>query len=178
MNQSVQSELVGTAGLAVAAIAAAFLTVLRVPVAVRADERRRTTALFVVGVLFQALHFAEEYATRFFDRFPSVLGLSSWSPNFFVIFNVCWIGIWVCAAFGLHAGYRSAFFPAWFFAIAAIANGIAHPLLSLRVGGYFPGLVTSPILGVVGLLLWSRLIAATTSRRRGVRGRPANEVTV
>jgi hypothetical protein len=178
MNHSIQSELVGTAGLTAAAIAAALLTVLRVPVAVRADERRRTTTLFLVGVLFQALHFAEEYSTRFFDRFPPVLGLSPWSANFFVAFNVCWIGIWICAAFGLHAGHRWAFFPAWFFAIAAMANGIAHPLLSLRVGGYFPGLLTSPILGIVGLLLWSRLIAATTARRRGVRGRPANEVTV
>jgi hypothetical protein len=178
MNQSVQSELVGTAGLTVAAIAAALLTVLRVPPTSRDAERRRTNTLFVVGVLFQVLHFAEEYSMRFFDRFPPVLGLSPWSPSFFVIFNVCWIGIWICAAFGLHAGYRLAFFPVWFFAIAAIANGIAHPLLSLRVGGYFPGLLTSPILGVVGILLWSRLIAATTSRRRGVRGRPANEVTV
>ena len=177
MNQSVQSELVGTAGLIVAAIAAAVLSGLRVPVAARADERRRTTTLFVVGVLFQALHFAEEYSTRFFDRFPAVLGLSPWSPSFFVIFNLCWIGIWICAAFGLQTSYRLAFFPVWFFAIAAIANGIAHPLLSLRTGGYFPGLVTSPILGVVGILLWSRLMAATTSRRR-THGRPSNEVTV
>jgi hypothetical protein len=178
MNQSVQSELVGTAGLSLAAIAAVLLTVLRVPVAARADERRRTTTVFVVGVLFQALHFAEEYSTRFFDRFPPVLGQSPWSPTFFVIFNLCWIGIWICAASGLHAGYRSAFFPVWFFAIAAIANSIAHPLLSLRVGGYFPGLLTSPILGAVGILLWSRLMAATTSRRGGVRGRARKEVTL
>jgi hypothetical protein len=178
MNQSVQSELVGTAGLTVAAIAAALLTVRRVPVAMRANDWRRTTTLFVVGVLFQALHFAEEYATGFFERFPSLLGLAPWTPGFFIAFNVGWIGIWLCAAFGLHAGYRLAFFPVWFFAIAAIANGIAHPILSLRVGGYFPGLLTSPILGVVGILLWSRLIAATTSQRRGVRGRPANGVTI
>jgi hypothetical protein len=69
-------------------------------------------------------------------------------------------------------------FSVWFFAIAAIANGIAHPLLSLRVGGYFPGLLTSPILGLVGILLWSRLMAATTSRRRGVFGRATKEVTL
>lgn len=178
MNQSVQSELVGTAGLTVAAIAAALLTVLRVGIPERADERRRTTTLFVVGVLFQALHFAEEYSTHFIDRFPPVLGLSPWSPSFFVILNVGWIGIWICATFGLQAGHRWAFFPVWFFTIAAIANGIAHPLLSLRVGGYFPGLVTSPILGVIGVLLWLRLIATTKSRRRGVRERPTNEVTV
>ena len=165
MNQSLQSELVGTAGLSVAAIVAAVLTVYRVPVTASADERRRTIAFFSAGLLVQALHFAEEYSTRFFERFPTLLGLLPWSPSFFVIFNMCCIAIWICAVFGLQAGYRWAFFPVWFFAIAAIANGIAHPLLSLRVGGYFPGLLTSPILGVVGILLWMRLIAATTSRR-------------
>jgi hypothetical protein len=177
MSASVRSELIGTAGLAVAAIAAVLLTVLRVPLAARDDERRRTTTLLCLGLVFQSLHFAEEYATRFFDRFPPVLGISPWSATFFAVFNLCWIVIWICAAFGLQAGYRSAFFPVWFFAIAAIANGLAHPLLSLRVGGYFPGLLTSPFLGVVGVLLLSRLIAETTSRRRAVRARPANEVT-
>lgn len=164
MNQSLQSELLGTAGLTVAATAALLLAVLRVPVAARADDRRRTTILFVAGVLLQGLHFAEEYSTHFFERFPPVVGLSPWSARFFVIFNVCWIAIWICAAVGLSAGHRWAFFPVWFLAIAAIANGIAHPLLALRTGGYFPGLLTSPILGIVGVLLWSRLIA-TTSRR-------------
>jgi len=52
-------------------------------------------------------------------------------------------------------------FPIWCFAIAAIVNGIAHPLLAVAARGYFPGLITSPVVGVVGVLLWIRLIALT-----------------
>ena len=46
---------------------------------------------------------------------------------------------------------------AGFLAIGMVLNGIVHPLLSVRAGGYFPGLVTSPL---VGARLW-------TSRRLG-----------
>lgn len=164
MSQSFRSELVGTAALTVAGIAALLLTMFRVPVDARADDRRRTTMLFVAGVSLQALHFAEEYATRFFERFPPVLGEPPWSPSFFIIFNVFWLAIWILAAFGLQAGYRAAFFPVWFFAIAAIVNGIAHPLLALRAGGYFPGLLTSPLLAIVGVWLWLRLVTVTSPR--------------
>ncbi len=173
-----RSELIGTAGLTVGAIAALLLTVFRAPVAVPADERRHTTALFVVGVSFQGLHFVEEYSTRFFERFPAVLGQSPWSPTFFIVFNVCWLAIWIIAAFGFQAGHRWAFFPVWFFAIAAIVNGIAHPLLSLRIGGYFPGLLTSPLLAVVGLWLWLRLVAMTSPRVGDASGGPTRQRTI
>ncbi len=56
-----------------------------------------------------------------------------------------------------------AFFPVWFFAIAAIVNGVAHPLPAVAARGYFPGLITSPVVGVVGVLLWLRLVAVTRS---------------
>lgn len=177
MNQSVRSELVGTAGLTVAAIAALLLTVFRVPVDASADGRRRTTMLFGAGVLFQFLHFVEEYSTRFFEQFPPVLGQLPWSSSFFVVFNVFWLAIWILAAFGLQAGYRAAFFPVWFFAIAAIVNGIAHPLLSLRAGGYFPGLLTSPLLAVVGVWLWLRLVALTSTRVGDTSSQPTKQGT-
>ena len=53
--------------------------------------------------------------------------------------------------------------PIWFFAIAAIANGIGHPVLAVVARGYFPGLITSPIVGVLGVLLWLRLQGLTRS---------------
>ena len=85
---------------------------------------------------------------------PAILGLPSWSDNFFVAFNLIWLSVWILSAVGLQRGHRFALFPVWFFAIAAIVNGIAHPLLPVVARGYFPGLVTSPILGVFGVLLW------------------------
>jgi hypothetical protein len=62
---------------------------------------------------------------------------------------------------------RAAYFPIWFFALAAILNGVAHPLLAIRAGGYFPGLVTAPFLGVVGVWLCARLLAGTGPPKGG-----------
>lgn len=163
MNESLRSELVGTSGLALAAAAALVLTILRAPAPSQSDARRRTAALFVAGLMIYALHFLEEYATRFYERFPPVLGLSPWPAGFFIVFNLSWLLVWVLAAPGLRAGYRVAYFPVWFFAIAMMGNGVAHPLLSVYARGYFPGLITSPLAGIVGFWLWSRLRAITES---------------
>jgi len=122
--------------------------------------------LFVLGLGCQMAHFAEEYATEFYRRFPETLGLAPWSSAFFVIFNVSWFVIWGWAAFGLREGYRAAYFPVWFFAITATANAFAHPLLALRARGYFPGLITSPILGLVGVWLFVGLVRLTEPHGR------------
>jgi hypothetical protein len=161
MSESLRSELAGTSGLGAAAVAALLLTLLRDPANSDRPARERAVGLFLIGLALQCLHFAEEFATRFHERFPSLLGLRPWSPEFFVAFNLVWLVVWALSAFGLRAGYRPAFFPVWFFAIAAVANGIAHPLLTVAARGYFPGLVTSPLLGVAGIALWARLWALT-----------------
>jgi hypothetical protein len=59
---------------------------------------------------------------------------------------------------------RAALFPLWFLAIGGVANGLAHPSFSLRTGGYFPGLVTSPLVGFASLLLLRRLARAGDAR--------------
>ena len=50
---------------------------------------------------------------------------------------------------------------AWFLAIAGMFNGIAHPLLAVAAGGYFPGLASSPFIGAASVWLWFRLRSAT-----------------
>lgn len=153
----------GTAGLSAGAIVALLLTILRRPVDGDLAGRERTAHLFLIGLVAQCLHFIEEFVTQFQDRFPMLLGLPVWSVNFFVVFNLIWLSVWILSAVGLQRGYRFALFPVWFFAIAAIANGIAHPVLAVVACGYFPGLITSPIVGVLGVLLWLRLQALTRS---------------
>jgi len=163
MNENLRSVLTGTAGLSAAAVVALLLTIVRRPVDSDLAGRERTARLFLIGLAAQCLHFMEEFVTRFQDRFPALLGLPAWPENFFVAFNLLWLTVWILSAIGLQRGYRAALFPAWFFAIAAIANGIAHPLLALVDRGYFPGLISSPVLGVLGVLLWRRLLALTRS---------------
>jgi hypothetical protein len=125
--------------------------------------REQTARLFLIGLAAQCLHFMEESITRFPERFPALLGLPAWSADFFVVFNLTWLSIWILSTIGLQRGYWFALFPIWFFAIASIANGIAHPVLAIVVRGYFPGLITSPLVGVLGVLLWLRLQALTRS---------------
>jgi hypothetical protein len=162
MNENLRSVLTGTAGLSAGAVIALLLTILRRPVDGDLAGRERTARVFLIGLAAQCMHFMEEFATRFQDRFPALLGLPSWSANFFVIFNLVWLMVWILSAIGLRRGYRFALFPAWFFAIGAMANGIAHPILAVVAHGYFPGLITSPIVGVLGVLLWLRLLELTT----------------
>jgi len=158
---ALRSVLVGTSGLALVACVALTLTLSRAPVRIGAAAQNRTTALIAMCLILQCAHFIEEYTTRFHERFPSLLGLAPWSASFFVAFNVFWLIVWALAAQGIRSGSRVAFFPLWFFAMAMIVNGIAHPLLAVRAGGYFPGLITAPIVGIAGVALWMRLIALT-----------------
>jgi hypothetical protein len=140
-----------------------LLTILRRPRGVDVAGREGTSRLFLLGLTAQSLHFMEEFVTHFPDRFPPLLGLPAWSDSFFVVFNLAWLSIWILSAVGLQKGRWFALFPLWLFAIASIANGIAHPLLAVAARGYFPGLFTSPLVGVLGVLLWLRLQALTAA---------------
>jgi hypothetical protein len=161
MSEELRSILLGTAGLSVAAAAALLLTLARGGIDASEPRRRAAVRLAAVAVLLQALHFSEELATGFHHRFPEVLGLAPWSLGFFVPFNLFWLAVWALSIRALAARRRAALFPLWFLAIASVANGVGHPLLSLRAGGYFPGLATSPLVGVAGVLLFRRLLAIT-----------------
>jgi uncharacterized membrane protein YhdT len=158
MNENLRSILTGTAVLTVAATVSLVLTILRKP---QAAGWEQTLRVFLLGLAVQSLHFMEEFVTHFEDRFPALFGLSAWSVNFFVAFNLMWMSAWILSAAGLQRGNRVALFPVWFFAVACVANGIAHPVLAIAAHGYFPGLITSPILGVLGVLLWIRLLQST-----------------
>ncbi len=166
MNEELRSVLLGTAGLSVGAIVAVVLTVTRGPIGAGVAELRAAVRLAAVAVLLQFAHFAEELATGFRERFPELLGLAPWSSRFFVSFNLFWLAAWGLSLPGLAARRRVALFPLWFLAIAGLANGVAHLVFSARVGGYFPGLFTSPLVGILGLLLMRRLLQITAAPGR------------
>lgn len=156
-SSDLRSVLSGTSGLAVLLLISAGLTLARPHVSLESPARSRFLALFGVALGAQCLHFTEELLTGFHQRFPVLLGLSPWSTRFFVSFNLIWIALWAASALALRPGFVAALVPLWFLALALLLNGIAHPLLALRAGGYFPGLYTSPLVGVAGALLARRL---------------------
>jgi hypothetical protein len=158
----VPSEIVGTGALWLVLAAALAIVLFR-----KADaEQLSLAAPWTLAVLaIQSLHFAEEFATGFHERFPAMLGLAPWTAEFLVGFNAAWIAAWALASSA--AIVRRATFVAawliWFLALAATANGLAHPVLAMAAGGYFPGLLTSPVLGVAGLVLIRQLMRRTAS---------------
>jgi len=161
VSDALRSILLGTAGLGLAAALAILLTWMRGPVRADAAVLRAAARVAVVALCVQLAHFAEELATGFPRRFPAQLGLAPWPQGFFVAFNVFWLAVWAWSARALLARSRMALAALWFLAIAGMANAVVHPLLSLRAGGYFPGLVTSPLVGVAGCVLARKLCEVT-----------------
>jgi len=129
-------------------------------------ERVAASRALGLATAVQSVHFAEEWATGFHVRFPALFGLEPMPMLFFVVFNLVWIAIWIASIPLLRSARKLAFFTAWFLAIAGMLNGVAHPLMSVASGGYFPGLATSPFIGLVSIHLWRRLQGATFSEER------------
>jgi hypothetical protein len=165
VSSLLRSVFVGTLGLTLAAAAALALTIRRTP---RDATTRRAGIASLVRVcwILQTLHFLEEYFTRFYERFPSLFGLTPWPTSFFVPFNLLWLGIWANAAMRIDSPSRTVWFPLWFLAITMMLNGVSHPVLAVAAKGYFPGLVTAPAVGVAGFALWYRMMGL--SRRVGI----------
>lgn len=160
MNEILQSFLIGTLGLAGVLLAAVILAVFRTSPTAEGLAEFRNILLAAIGL--HAIHFTEEAAYGFHVLFPSLLGLAPWPLSLFLGFNQAWVVLWLAALIVLPLN-RFSVVLFWFLGIASLLNGIAHPLLALAVGGYFPGLVTSPLVGILGLVLVRGLYRATSS---------------
>ena len=147
--------------LGLAAIVSVLLTRYR---KIQASDQRgitKASLALAVATLVQAAHFSEEAFTGFHEKLPALFGLPPMSFTGLMVFNLAWLAIWVFSIYGLRAGFAFSMFAAWFLAIAGMINGIAHPLLTLASGEYFPGLYTSPIIFIAGIMLWRALKSAT-----------------
>ena len=160
--ETLRSIMLGTSALAVGAAVALMLALARGFADADEARMRRTVRIAVITIAAQAGHFAEELETGFPRRFPELLGLAPWPEIFFVSFNLLWLAVWALSVPALYARRRGALWALWFLALAGVANGIAHPLLAIRAVGYFPGLYTSPFVGMMAGLLLANLTAITT----------------
>lgn len=132
-----------------------------------AGARNAASKVLGIAIAAQSAHFAEEWLTGFHVRFPALFGLGPVPLSLFATFNLVWITIWIVSIPFLRLGRRLAFFAARFMAIAGTLNGVAHPTMAIAYGGYFPGLITSPVIGLAGVILWQRLQNATSVPIRG-----------
>ncbi len=131
-------------------IAAVVLTVVRPHL--RREVRASARFFAVVGltIVAQCLHFLEELRSRLYIRLPETLELQPWTESLFVSFNVTWLAIWAISLFAVRAGLVIAVCFLWFLGLAMVLNLLVHPVLAFLTGGYFPGLVTAPLVGVLG----------------------------
>ncbi len=164
MGENGQSGLLAPALLLLLLFTAGILASTRSPRHADIKARTKLVEIFLLGIACQCAHAIEEFVGGLHVRYPVLLGLSPLSAETFVGFNVFWLGIWSLAAYGVLRGVTIAYFPVWFFGLAMCLNGIIHPLLAVWAGGYFPGLVTSPVAGIVGFLSTRRLLHLTGAR--------------
>lgn len=124
--------------------------------------RLTLSAHFAVLIAAQAAHSIEEYWTGLYQVFAparfvsSLLGIDP-AAGFILanlLLNLFGLWCWLARVRPRRGSWRGL---AWFWAAIESANGTAHLLLTVGVGGYFSGAATAPLLLALGLALAWRL---------------------
>ena len=122
-------------------------------------KAERILPVYLVALAIQFLHFTEEYIYGFHQRVTEIMpGMPPFDANVFVAFNMIAYCLFLLSGLGMYKGMKSPMIIVWFFTIGGVVgNAIWHPLLAIKVGGYFPGLYTSFAYWIVGPILLKRL---------------------
>jgi hypothetical protein len=133
----------------------------------------RGQLVFLFLILAQGAHSIEEYVTKLYEvfapaRFVSSLVSSDLALGFAVA-NAALVtfGLW-CWAVPVRSGWRVAPGLIWFWTILELGNGISHSALALSRGGYFPGVVTAPLLLL--LASWMAVLRARGHQTSNSKG--------
>lgn len=113
----------------------------------RPVQSRSVIAAYLGAVAFQIVHLAEEWNQDFPHEFSALTGSSrDWQlDSFLAMFVFAFGALWVAAGAGTLLGLRVANYFLWFYGLGAgLINAIAHFVLPIAAGGYFPGLITAP----------------------------------
>lgn len=148
--------------LGLVALVALSLTYRRSPSGQSRFQRIAASRALAIATAAQSAHFIEEWATGFHVRFPALFGQDPMPASIFVAFNLAWIAVWIACIPLIRSAHKPALFVAWFLALAGMLNGIAHPLMAVAAESFFPGLISSPVIGVAGIYLFRCLNRATT----------------
>jgi len=111
----------------------------------------RSQRVFLFLIIAQGAHSIEEYVAKLYEVFAPARFVSSLVSNDlslgFLVVNAALVmfGLW-CWAVPLRSGWHAARGIVWFWTILERGNGIGHSVLALSRGGYFPGLLTAPLL--------------------------------
>ncbi|HMF58458.1 MAG TPA: HXXEE domain-containing protein [Pyrinomonadaceae bacterium] len=121
-------------------------------------KAERVLPIYLVALAIQFLHFTEEYVYGFQFRVTEIMaGMPPFNANVFLAFNMIAYSLFLLAGIGMYKRMKFPMIIVWFFAICVMGNAIWHLLLTLKVGGYFPGLYTSFAGWILGPILLRRL---------------------
>ncbi len=124
---------------------------------------RHLRATYGVALAIFVVHACEEFLTGFQRRLPALVG-TRWTDTQFLVFNAAWFATFVLAAWGLHRRHPLAVLIVLFLALGGgVGNGVAHLLLVVTQGGYFPGAWTAPLCLIVGAALLRQLFTVPTT---------------
>jgi len=147
-------------------------------------EPSRVLPVYLIAFGVQFLHFAEEFTTEFYTRWPvEVFNAAPFELTTFVQINMVSYAAFALGAVAIYRGIRGPMLIVWFFTLmGVIGNGILHPIypiLATGEFGYFPGLYTSTIYLILGPILCYRLWEVRTDSssdvNRGVETNPKAE---
>lgn len=111
----------------------------------------RTQLVFLLLILAQAAHSVEESVAKLYEVFPPARFVSSLISDdlalgFFVANAVLvMFGLW-CWAVPVRSAWRAAHGLLWFWTFLELGNGISHSSFAIARKGYFPGVLTAPLL--------------------------------
>jgi len=113
-------------------------------------EPSRVLPVYLIAFGVQFLHFAEEFTTEFYTRWPvEVFNAAPFELSTFVQINMVSYAAFALGAVAIYRGIKGPMLIVWFFTLmGVIGNGILHPIypvLATGEFGYFPGLYTSVI---------------------------------
>jgi hypothetical protein len=129
-------------------------------------KAERVLPIYLVALAIQFLHFTEEYVYGFQFRVTEIMaGMPPFDPNVFLAFNMIAYCLFLLAGLGMYKGMKFPMIIVWFFAICVLGNAAWHLLLTLKVGGYFPGLYTSFPGWILGPILLRRLWRSESHNR-------------
>jgi len=135
----------------------------------KSPEPERILPLYLLALGIQFIHFTEEYLTDFTSEIPKLFDQEPYPMDYWIVFNM--IAYFVFILGGIILFKRKKEFmiiPLFFILVGVVFNSIAHILLSIYAGGYFPGLYTAIIYAVLGPVLMKKIFDETRTNWKGV----------
>jgi len=126
-------------------------------------------AMFLLLIILQAIHSAEEFIFRLYERFPPMRFLYQNAPYLakpaFAVSNasLVLIGL-ICFFYWVQAARKGARAVVWVWIVIESLNVVAHIVWAILISGYDPGLVTGGLFVPV-LIYLCYLMSRTSSYR-------------